>query len=132
MYSRAWAVASLSVSWVFGDTSLTDNGNSSHAFILFIGVVWDFRHRIYMMRNTISALCAATFLCLLCSSCSSSRQVSYLQKLNEEFRDTLIEYDAHIMPKDLLTISVSCSEPEAALPFNLVVPASQTELIPLI
>ena len=30
------------------------------------------------------------------------------------------------MPKDLLTISVSCSEPEAALPFNLVVPASQT------
>ena len=126
MYRRAWAVASLSVSWVFGDTSLTDNGNSSHAFILFIGVVWDFRHRIYMMRNTISALCAATFLCLLCSSCSSSRQVSYLQKLNEEFRDTLIEYDAHIMPKDLLTISVSCSEPEAALPFNLVVPASQT------
>ena len=78
------------------------------------------------MRNTISVLCAATFLCLLCSSCSSSRQVSYLQKLNEEFRDTLIEYDAHIMPKDLLTISVSCSEPEAALPFNLVVPASQT------
>ena len=49
-----------------------------------------------------------------------------MQKLNEEFRDTLIEYDAHIMPKDLLTISVSCSEPEAALPFNLVVPASQT------
>lgn len=66
------------------------------------------------------------FLCLLCSSCSSSRQVSYLQKLNEGFRDTLIEYDARIMPKDLLTISVSCSEPEAALPFNLVVPASQT------
>ena len=121
MYSRAWAVASLSVSWVFGDTSLTDNGNSSHAFILFIGVVWDFRHRIYMMRNTISALCAATFLCLLCSSCSSSRQVSYLQKLNEEFRDTLIEYDAHIMPKDLLTITVNTSDPDAAIPFNLTV-----------
>ncbi len=86
----------------------------------------DFRRRIYTMRNTISVLCAATFLCLLCSSCSSSRQVSYLQKLNEGFRDTLIEYDARIMPKDLLTISVSCSEPEAALPFNLVVPASQT------
>ena len=32
------------------------------------------------------------------------------------------------MPKDLLTISVSCSEPEAALPFNLVVPASQPTL----
>lgn len=37
-----------------------------------------------------------------------------------------MEYDARIMPKDLLTISVSCSEPEAALPFNLVVPVSQT------
>lgn len=55
------------------------------------------------------------------------KQASILfAKLNEEFRDTLIEYDARIMPKDLLTISVSCSEPEAALPFNLVVPASQT------
>lgn len=30
------------------------------------------------------------------------------------------------MSKDLLTISVSCSDPEAALPFNLVVPISQT------
>lgn len=49
-----------------------------------------------------------------------------MQKLNEGFRDTLIEYDARIMPKDLLTISVSCFEPEAALPFNLVVPTSQT------
>ena len=103
MYSRAWAVASLSVSWVFGDTSLTDNGNSSHAFILFIGVVWDFRHRIYMMRNTISALCAATFLCLLCSSCSSSRQVSYLQKLNEEFRDTLIASQTGINSTNLVS-----------------------------
>ena len=35
----AW-VNCLFFSRVFGDTSLTDNGNSSHAFILFIGVVW--------------------------------------------------------------------------------------------
>lgn len=28
-------------------------------------------------------------------------------------------YDAHILPKDLLTITVHCSEPELAAPFNL-------------
>ena len=30
-------------------------------------------------------------------------------------------YDARIMPKDLLTIVVSCSDPELAMPFNLTV-----------
>ena len=40
MYSRAWAVVFIIYIRVFGDTSLTDDGNSSHAFILFIGVVW--------------------------------------------------------------------------------------------
>lgn len=49
-----------------------------------------------------------------------------MQKLGTASPDTPIEYDARVMPKDLLTISVSCSEPEAAIPFNLVVPASQT------
>lgn len=31
------------------------------------------------------------------------------------------QYDAKIMPKDLLTIVVSCTSPELALPFNLTV-----------
>lgn len=78
-----------------------------------------------MNRNVLTA-CAAIIVCAFCASCSSSKQVSYLQKLGSEQQESLVEYDAHIMPKDLLTISVSCSEPEAALPFNLVVPASQT------
>lgn len=69
---------------------------------------------------------AVTAVCFLCSSCSSSSQVSYLQKIDNEVHDTRVEYDARILPKDLLTISVSCSEPEAALPFNLVIPTSQT------
>lgn len=30
-------------------------------------------------------------------------------------------YDAKIMPKDLLTIVVSCTSPELAAPFNLTV-----------
>lgn len=78
------------------------------------------------MIKTTYYVCTAIVLCILCFSCTSSRQVSYLQKLGKATRDTLVEYDARIMPKDLLTISVSCSEPEAALPFNLVVPTSQT------
>ena len=65
---------------------------------------------------------------LLLCSCSAYKKVPYLQ--GSEYLDMANVktplYDAHIMPKDLLTISVSCSEPEAALPFNLVVPASQT------
>jgi polysaccharide export outer membrane protein len=32
------------------------------------------------------------------------------------------------MPKDLLTISVSTDDPEAAVPFNLIVPTAQTTL----
>ena len=37
-------------------------------------------------------------------------------------------YDAHIMPKDLLTITVNTSDPDAAIPFNLTVatPSRQT------
>ena len=37
-------------------------------------------------------------------------------------RDRL--YDARIMPKDLLTIVVSCTNPELAIPFNLTVASS--------
>ena len=44
--------------------------------------------------------------------------------------DTLQTYDARIKPKDLLTVSVSCSDPEAALPFNLIVPVSQVDINP--
>ncbi len=39
-------------------------------------------------------------------------------------------YDARIKPKDLLTVSVSCPDPEAALPFNLIVPVSQVDINP--
>lgn len=80
------------------------------------------------MRKALLTVCVALSVYLFCSSCSSGRQVSYLQKYGDELPDTLQKYEARIMPKDILTISVSCSEPEAALPFNLVVPASQTEI----
>ncbi len=62
-------------------------------------------------------------LLLLLTGCSSYQKVPYLQA--SEYLNTAaaapVLYDAHIMPKDLLTIVVSCSEPELAQPFNLTV-----------
>lgn len=62
-------------------------------------------------------------------SCGSSKGVAYLQdddsdgKFEIEFANqTKTMYDATIMPKDLLTITVSATEPEAVRPFNLVNP----------
>lgn len=60
---------------------------------------------------------------LLLSSCTAYKKVPYLQ--GSEYLDTSSTkaplYDAHIMPKDLLTITVNTSDPEAAIPFNLTV-----------
>lgn len=63
---------------------------------------------------------------LLLASCSSYKQVPYLQ--NPASVNAIQEaqplYDAKIMPKDLLTITVNTTDPEAAAPFNLTVQSS--------
>src|SRR5690606_29089216 len=41
---------------------------------------------------------------------------------------TKMMFDATIMPKDLLTITVSATEPEAVRPFNLVMPSYSTSV----
>jgi len=65
---------------------------------------------------------------LLLAGCQSYKKVPYLQDALQEVAagDTgtadMPLYDARIMPKDLLTIVVSCpEEPELAIPFNLTV-----------
>lgn len=64
------------------------------------------------------------------SSCSSYKNVPYLQnpEVVNELKKELPLYDAKIMPKDLLTITVNTTDPEAAAPFNLTIqtPASAT------
>lgn len=65
-------------------------------------------------------------LCLVVMSCASSRRVVYLQEKSVEVPESSLAFDARIMPKDLITISVSTPEPEAALPFNLIVPSAQS------
>lgn len=60
--------------------------------------------------------------CLLVA-CQSYKKVPYLQNseiIGQEMQQEKM-YDAKIMPKDLLTIVVSCTSPELARPFNLTV-----------
>ena len=64
---------------------------------------------------------AALTVCL--GACTSYKKVPYLQNseiINQvDYPNSL--YDAKILPKDLLTITVSTTDPEAAAPFNLTV-----------
>lgn len=64
-----------------------------------------------------------TLTCILLASCQSYKKVPYLQDSGEVQRAVAEAklYDARIMPKDLLTIVVSCADPELAEPFNLTV-----------
>ena len=54
-------------------------------------------------------------------SCTSYKSVPYLQDMETVHQngEVLPLYDAKIMPKDLLTIMVNTSDPQAAAPFNL-------------
>lgn len=70
------------------------------------------------IRHTIACLIAI----FLFASCQSYKKVPYLQDA-EVVEQTVQQknlYDAKIMPKDLLTIVVSCTTPELAVPFNLM------------
>lgn len=56
-------------------------------------------------------------------SCGSTKDVAYLQNSDAiDFTKSRYLYDARIMPKDILTITVSTVNPEAATPFNLTIP----------
>lgn len=86
-----------------------------------------------MKRNRVIII--SLLLPLLFAGCRSYKQVPYLQDGIQQAAPTDTAaintplYDARIMPKDLLTIVVSCPEaPELAEPFNLTVatPISNT------
>lgn len=63
-------------------------------------------------------------------ACQSYKKVPYLQDMEVVNQSTKQEnlYDAKIMPKDLLTIVVSCTNPELAVPFNLTVATTANSL----
>lgn len=55
------------------------------------------------------------------ASCTSYKSVPYMQNVDQVTLEQKPLYDAKIMPKDLLTITVNCTDPEVALPFNLTI-----------
>lgn len=61
------------------------------------------------------------FVLFLLASCQSYKKVPYLQdpEVVKQAVQQETLYDARIMPKDQLTIMVSCTSPELAAPFNL-------------
>lgn len=70
----------------------------------------------------ISFLAFAAISALLFISCSSPKNVAYIQNSeNIDYSRSEFLYDARIMPKDILTVTVNTVNPEASAPFNLVV-----------
>ena len=71
-----------------------------------------------MKKNLFLLLVAIVML----SSCGNVKNVAYLQNSDYiDFNRSEYLYDAHIMPKDVLTITVSTVNPEASAPYNLIV-----------
>ena len=73
-------------------------------------------------RGILSCLVAI----FLFASCQSYKKVPYLQDSEVVGQAVQQEtlYDARIMPKDQLTVVVSCTNPELAAPFNLTAAGS--------
>ena len=60
---------------------------------------------------------------LLAGSCSSGKDVAYWKNIDSiSLAGSKGLYDAKIMPKDMLTITVNTLTPEVSVPFNLSVP----------
>ena len=66
-------------------------------------------------------LILGTLLAFLLVSCQSYKKVPYLQDtvFVNDTEQSVRQTGVKVMPKDLLTITVSCSTPELAAPFNL-------------
>ena len=67
-------------------------------------------------------LTLGVLLVFLLVSCQSYKKVPYLQDTAfvNDTEQSVRQTGVKVMPKDLLTIAVSCSTPELAAPFNLV------------
>lgn len=76
-------------------------------------------NRVMLKKYLIIALLAAGFM----SSCTSYKNVPYMQDIEtvNNYGKIIPMYDAKIMPKDLLSITINTTDPQAAAPFNLTV-----------
>lgn len=82
----------------------------------------------YLMKN----LKILIFLLIAAlTSCNSYKKVPYIQNSDSVnvFKDNAVLYDARIQPKDLLTITVNCSNKTVSAPFNLTVQSTYTNTL---
>lgn len=62
----------------------------------------------------------AVIAVLAMASCTSVKNIPYFKNVEEiDLAASRMLYDARIMPKDLLTIQINTTDPEASKPFNL-------------
>lgn len=62
------------------------------------------------------------------SSCGSTKNVAYFKNSDSiDFSQSRRLYDAKIMPKDQLTITVNTTDPEVSIPFNLLMQNTYTQ-----
>ena len=80
----------------------------------------------YKYAEKSRGILSCLFVLFLLASCQSYKKVPYLQDSEVVGQSVQQEalYDARIMPKDQLTIMVSCTNPELAAPFNLTATGS--------
>lgn len=77
------------------------------------------------MKKLLFAVVVAMTMVLALSSCGSAKQVAYFQNADSvNLAASKVLYDAKIMPKDQLTITVVTTDPKAAAPFNISVGGS--------
>ncbi len=78
-----------------------------------------------MTKKHVLSIAVLTIVLFLSGCSGSTKQVAYFQNSDTiSLAKSKVLYDAHIMPKDLLTITVSTTDQEAAVPFNLTVPTT--------
>jgi len=70
---------------------------------------------------------------LLLSACSSVENIAYMQQVTKQLKDSEstnnLSYEARIKPKDLLSITVVSTEPEASRIYNLITPQLQSQTL---
>lgn len=73
------------------------------------------------MKKLINSLLVAVAM-LTVTSCSTPKNVAYIQNSDYiDYTNSEFLYDARIMPKDILTVTINTVNPEASAPFNLIV-----------
>lgn len=84
-----------------------------------------FKTKILENEKLVSSVLVALTILLVLGSCGSTKNVAYFQNADSiSLAASRMLYEAKIMPKDELTITVITTDPKAAMPFNLSV--SQT------